>query len=126
MEHQAPPEKVDTWLAPLEMHESGYVPDSRIPLGSTSSEPDTLPSQDLCVGAYVDLMTDGWERWQLTWSSPHGLLFMFTHASSATRSMTRRKLQAMFAQGTLRLVSAHPVVDGALDAVTRAAWRNSP
>jgi hypothetical protein len=73
----------------------------------------------------VDLQGDGWERWQLTWASPHGLLFMFTHASGATRSMTRRKLNAMLGQGSLRLVSAHPVVDGALDAVARAAWRNS-
>jgi hypothetical protein len=29
------------------------------------------------------------------------------------------------AQGSLRLVSSHPVVEGALDAVARAAWRNS-
>ncbi|HEX2544366.1 MAG TPA: DUF1631 family protein, partial [Ramlibacter sp.] len=119
------PERVDTWLAPLEMHESGFVPDARIPLGSTSAEPDALPLQDLAVGSYVDLMTAGWERWQLTWSSPHGLLFMFTHASGATRSMTRRKLHAMTQQGTLRLVSAHPVVEGALDAVAQAAWRNT-
>jgi hypothetical protein len=50
---------------------------------------------------------------------------MFTHASGSTRSMTRRKLDGMLGQGSLRLVSAHPVVDGALDAVARAAWRNS-
>lgn len=124
-EPEPPPERVDTWLAPLEMHESGFLPDSRIPLGATTSEPDALPMQDLAVGAYVDLMSDGWERWQLTWSSPHGLLFMFTHASGSTRSMTRRKLNSMVQQGTLRLVSAHPVVEGALDAVTRAAWGNS-
>jgi hypothetical protein len=79
----------------------------------------------MAVGAFVDLHGDGWERWQLTWASPHGLLFMFTHAAGATRSMTRRKLNSMIAQGTLRLVSAHPVVDGALDAIARAAWRNS-
>jgi hypothetical protein len=124
-EPEAAPDKVDTWLAPIEMHESGFVPDSKIPLGSTISEPDTLPSQELAIGAFVDLMSDGWERWQLTWASPHGLLFMFTHASGATRSMTRRKLQSMLSHGTLRLVSAHPVVEGALDAVARAAWRNS-
>lgn len=124
-EPQPPPDKVDTWLAPLEMHESGFVPDVAIALGATSSEPDVLPPQELVVGAYVDLMTEGWERWQLTWSSPHGLLFMFTNASGATRSMTRRKLNQMVAQGALRLVSAHPVVDGALDAVASAAWRNS-
>ncbi|HEY0822438.1 MAG TPA: DUF1631 family protein, partial [Ramlibacter sp.] len=124
-EPESPPDKVNTWLAPLEMHESGFVPDSALPLGATAAEPDTLLPQELAVGAYVDLRGDGWERWQLTWASPHGLLFMFTHASGATRSMTRRKLNGMMAQGTLRLVSAHPVVDGALDAVARAAWRNS-
>ena len=124
-EPEPPPDTVNTWLAPIEMHESGFLPDSAIPIGGPVSEPDTLPSQELDIGAYVDLQTDGWERWQLTWASPHGLLFMFTHASGATRSMTQRKLNSMMAQGTLRLVSAHPVVDGALDAVARAAWRNS-
>ena len=99
------------------------MPDSGLPHGA--ADPDTLPPHDLEVGAYVDLLGEGWERWQLTWASPHGLLFMFTHASGTTRSMTRRKLNTMMAQGSLRLVSAHPVVDGALDAVARAAWRNS-
>jgi hypothetical protein len=124
-EPEPAPETVDTWLAPIEMHESGFVPDSAIPPGTRGAEADTLPPQELGVGAYVDLYGDGWERWQLTWASPHGLLFMFTHAGGATRSMTRRKLNSMMVQGTLRLVSAHPVVDGALDAVARAAWRNS-
>jgi hypothetical protein len=124
-EPEAAPERVDTWLAPLEMHESGFVPDAAAALDFTVSEPDTLPPQELEVGAYVDLLSDGWERWQLTWASPHGLLFMFTHSSGTTRSMTRRKLDQMFQQGSLRLVSAHPVVDGALDAVAHAAWRNS-
>jgi hypothetical protein len=119
------PEKVNTWLAPLEMHESGYVPESARPLDAPPSENDTLPPPELEIGAYVDLLGTGWERWQLTWASPHGLLFMFAHASGSTRSMTRRKLHAMMAQGSLRLVSSHPVVEGALDAVARAAWRNS-
>jgi len=120
------PEPVSTWLAPLEMHESGYVPDVPIQLANTSP-PDAhaLPVQDLAVGSYVDLLGNGWERWQLTWASPHGLLFMFTNAGGTTRSMTRRKLDHMLSQGAVRLVSAHPVVDGALDAVARAAWRNS-
>lgn len=121
-EPEPPPEKVATWLAPLEMHESGFVPD---PLAHADSGLDSLPAQELETGAYVDLLGEQWERWQLTWSSPHGLLFMFTHASGATRSMTRRKLQQMTQQGTLRLVSAHPVVDTALDSVAQAAWRNS-
>lgn len=120
-EPEPPPQKVDTWLAPLEMHETGFVPES----GPGAAEPDALPAQDIEVGAFVDLLGDDWERWQLTWASPHGLLFMFTHASGATRSMTRRKLQQMTSDGSLRLVSAHPVVQGALDAVARAAWRNT-
>lgn len=122
---EAAPETTNTWLAPLEMHESGFIPDSAVPPDTDAPAPDALDAQELEVGAFVDLMTDGWERWQLTWASPHGLLFMFTHASGAARSMTRRKLNSMLTQGTLRLVSAHPVVDGALDAVARAAWRNT-
>lgn len=118
------PQKIDTWLAPLEMHESGFVPDVSIGLAATSA-PDPLPVEELAVGSYVDLLGEGWERWQLTWASPHGLLFMFTHATGATRSMTRRKLHQMLGQGTLRLVSGSPVVEGALDAVAQAAWRNS-
>lgn len=121
-EPEAAPEKVDTWLAPLEMHESGFVPDAS---AAPVTGPDTLPPQELEVGAYVDQLGEQWERWQLTWASPHGLLFMFTHSSGTTRSMTRRKLHQMMAQGTLRLVSAHPVVDAALDSVAHAAWRNS-
>ena len=120
------PERVSTWLAPLEMHESGYVADVPITLASTSApDRDALPVEDLAVGSYVDLLGSGWERWQLTWASPHGLLFMFTHAGGGTRSMTRRKLDHLLSQGALRLVSSHPVVEGALDAVARAAWRNS-
>lgn len=129
-EPEPAPGRVDTWLAPLEMHESGFMPEQQaLALAGAAEAPvdpeATLPPRELAVGTYVDLLGEGWERWQLTWSSPHGLLFMFTHASSATRSMTRRRLHQMLADGSLRLVSAHPVVDGALDAVARVAWRNT-
>jgi hypothetical protein len=124
-EPEPPPAAVNTWLAPLEMHESSFVPDSSLVPGVAAAESDGLPAQELEVGAFVDMHAGGWERWQLTWASPHGMLLMFTHASGASRSMTRSKLNGMLAQGTLRLVSSRPVVDGALDAVARAAWRNS-
>ncbi|MDE2605730.1 MAG: DUF1631 family protein [Burkholderiales bacterium] len=124
-EPEPAPETSATWLAPLEIYESGFVPETSAPAGMEASEPDTLPPPDLDVGAYVDLLGERWERWQLTWASPHGLLFMFTHANGTARSMTRRKLNGLLAQGTLRLVSSQPVVEGALDAVARAAWRNS-
>jgi hypothetical protein len=126
------PARVDTWLAPLEMHESGFMPDvlpsaaaALAAAAAPEPEVDALGSAELAVGTYVDLLGEGWERWQLTWTSPHGLMFMFTHAGGTTRSMTRRKLQQMLAQGTLRLVSAQPVVEGALDAVAQVAWRNT-
>ncbi|WP_186510727.1 DUF1631 family protein [Caenimonas sedimenti] len=124
-ETPAPPG--DTWLAALEAHDSGFVP---LPAVSSAAEhpvwPPELPGIDLQPGAWVDLLgATGWERWQLTWASPHGLLFMFTDATGTARSMTRRSLQDRLAGGSLRTVSAHTVVDGALDAVARVAWRNS-
>lgn len=119
------PLRPDTWLAPREAYDSGFVsgPGSR-PV-APPAEPDALPPIELPTGAWVDLLAEEWERWQLTWASPHGLLFMFTHANGATRSMTRHRLQQMLVQGQVRLVSAQAVVDGALDAVAQTAWRNS-
>lgn len=119
------PPRSDTWLAPLEAHDAGFVPDQEQHSVWGGGEVESLPSVDLQTGAWVDLLGQGWERWQLTWNSPHGLLFMFTHPGGATRSMTRRKLQQMLAEGGLRLVSTQAVVDGALDAVAQAAWHNS-
>jgi hypothetical protein len=117
----------DTWLAALEAHDSGFV-SLRSGFGSAEPTewPPELPDVDLQPGAWVDLLgAAGWERWQLSWSSPHGRLYMFTDAAGTTRSMTRRNLQDHLAGGSLRTISAHAVVDGALDAVARVAWRNS-
>ncbi|MGV3570172.1 MAG: DUF1631 family protein [Ramlibacter sp.] len=121
------PPRSPTWLAPGEAHDSGFVPEQVLAFGTAPWEPDTLPPVDLEPGAWVELLGEAGEsaRWQLSWASPHGLLFMFTHASGASRSMTRRRLQQMLAEGALRLVSTRAVVDGALDAVAHEAWRNS-
>ncbi|MDB5751784.1 MAG: hypothetical protein JWP65_2205, partial [Ramlibacter sp.] len=121
------PARAPTWLAPGEAHDSGFLPEQVLPFGSAPWEPDTLPPMELEPGAWVELLGEGGEptRWQLSWASPHGLLFMFSHASGASRSMTRRRLQQMLADGSLRLVSLRAVVDGALDAVAHEAWRNS-
>lgn len=123
------PAQVPTWLAPAEAHDSGFVPEPAVPFGAQRWEADILPPLELEPGAWVELLGtvagEGWDRWQLTWASPHGLLVLFAHATGATRSMTRRRLQQMQAKGALRLVSTGAVVDGALDAVAREAWRNS-
>jgi hypothetical protein len=121
------PPRTDTWLAPLEVHDSGFVHEfaSSLPEPASQEPPESLPPLDLQHGAWVELLGERWERWQLTWASPHGLLFLFTQGGGVSRSMTRRRLQHMMAEGTLRLVTAHGVVDGALDAVAQVAWHNS-
>jgi hypothetical protein len=119
------PAHAPTWLAPLEIYDSGFVPHQAPEEEPGGGEGGPLPPLDLQPGSWVDVHAEGWERWQLTWSSPHGMLFMFTHAGGTTRSMTRRKVHQMLADGTLRLVSSQAVIEGALDAVARAAWRNS-
>ena len=119
------PPGAGTWLAPIEMHDSGFVPELRALSGGDRPEPETLPPVELRPGTWVELPGEGWERWQLTWASPHGLLFLFVQANGASRSMTRRRLQEMLADGSLRLVATQAVVDGALDAVVAAAWKNS-
>ena len=131
----------DAWLAPTEAQHSGFVntQQSEMPQplfqatqpafsGTVPAAPEVeapLPDIGLAPGAWVELFDGRWDRWQLTWASPHGTLFLFTHASGKTQSMTRRLVQRMVSSGVLRLVSAQAVVDGALDAVAQEALRNS-
>lgn len=123
------------WLAPREAQQSGFMEmpeafrhsmpgtgDSR--LDSMSGVP--LSDANVKIGAWVELLHEGqWQRTQLTWSSPHGSLFLFTNAAGGTQSMTRRLLDALLTEGKLRVVAVQPVVDGALDAVAEKAMRNS-
>ncbi|MEO7547290.1 MAG: DUF1631 family protein [Ramlibacter sp.] len=137
----------ESWLAPSEAQHSGFMetdqPGNARPLfqatqpgfGPTRPPQDVADDHDsgiapalpgLQAGAWVDLLVDGgWARYQLTWSSPHGTLFMFTANAGKTHSMTRRLLDKMLAAGTLRMVSGQAVVDVALDAVAHTAFRNS-
>jgi hypothetical protein len=81
---------------------------------------------ELPIGSWVELLTNGqWVRTQLTWSSPHGTLFLFTSAFGTTQSMTRRSRDKLVDAGKLRLISDHAVVEVALDAVAQEAMRNS-
>jgi hypothetical protein len=135
-------ENDDAWLAPTEAKESGFIhtdfsDDAPQPLfqptqpGFSDTRPrgevdSQLPEVGLPVGSWVELFADGgWARWQLTWSSPHGTLFMFTHPDGRTQSMTRRLLDKMMGTGMLRLVASQAVVEGALDFVAQTALSNS-
>ncbi|MBC5765934.1 DUF1631 family protein [Ramlibacter albus] len=129
---------VETWLAPAEAQQSNFLALQSVPqaLGAVTQPGfiDTAPGaaetalteHGLLPGAWVDMFIGGaWGRWQLTWTSPHNTLFMFTHSSGRSQSMARRLVQKMLIAGALKLVSAQGVVDGALDAVADKALRNS-
>ena len=98
------------------------APSAQVPAGQA----DVAVVHDLPLGSWVELkVNDEWVRTQLTWSSPHGTLFLFTSVFGTTQSMTRRSRDRLVALGNLRLISGQPVVDVALDAVAQAALRNS-
>jgi hypothetical protein len=143
----------EPWLAPAEARDSGFM-DTRDFDGAAAGAPDfeatqpgfvdtqpasgwrsrasaAEPSGDvgnelIPEGAWVEFIVDRRvRRTQLTWTSPHRTLFMFTDAEGGTHSMTRRSVQRLLAEGGLRVVSDQAVVDEALDAVAATAMRNS-
>lgn len=139
------------WVAPAEAKASGFMELMeelpRAPAGapvllpamaavtpeSITVQPLYRPTDEvalagvaLSVGAWVELQVNGvWMRTQLSWASPHDTLFLFTNTYGQTKSMTRRLRDKMFALGSMRMVSAQPVIEDALDAVAQTAMRNS-
>jgi len=132
-----PVEDGNPWVAPSEAQDSNFldIPDEAPPTttaATTILSPVVPPvasgpgAGGLPLGSWVELHTNGeWVRTQLTWASPHGTLFLFTSAAGSTQSMTRRTHDKLVAAGQLRVISAQPVVDGALDAVAQQAMKNS-
>jgi len=129
----------EPWVAPEEAVSSNFIEINDLPAstGATvdaatvvsavapvGSRPEAL--YELPLGSWIELKSGGqWSRTQLTWSSPHGTLFLFTNSVGATQSMTRRSCDKLIAAGHLRLISGQPVVEEALDAVAKVALRNS-
>ena len=70
------------------------------------------PYAEFVIGAWVELITNGRVvLTQLTWSSPHGTLFLFTAPDASTQSMTRRMRDKLASEGSLRVIqppSARP------------------
>ncbi|HEY8050365.1 MAG TPA: DUF1631 family protein [Ramlibacter sp.] len=121
----------DAWLAPNEAQDSGFI-DTHAALlqmrhSSAAQEAElAAPSDQFQPGAWFEMITaSGWERFQVTWASPHGTLFIFTGKSGEPQSMTRQLLSKLLETGAMKLVSGQAVVDGALDAVAERALRNS-
>lgn len=138
----APEHDSEPWIAPSEAKESGYIESSLAPepqsaaatlapAGNESAHgaaaPDsTIGHPTLALGTWVELLVAGkWERTQLSWIGAHGTLFLFTSPSSRTQSMTKRLLDKLIEQGSMRVLTQQTVIDGALDAVAEAAMRNS-
>lgn len=134
----------EVWLEPTEARESGLVDlfadvgepaqptfDKTRPLPSDAVKPSSGPAvagvhDALRAGAWADLFIDGaWSRWQLSWSTPHSLLFMFTNGAGKSKSMTRSMLDKMVAIGALRVVSEQSVLASAFEAVAEQALRNT-
>lgn len=93
---------------------------------AATAPPAALDGVQLQAGQFVEVMVRGhWTRWQLTWASPHELLYMFTDAQGRPESMTRQILEQLLALGAMRLLPVASLVDGALDAVARDALENS-
>lgn len=146
---------VEMWLDGVEVQESGYVdfPGLETDLEHVASaeaaqqevlareqanqaaEDEDAPGEvtaaagrpdELRVGTWVEILTRGeWVRAQLTWSSPHATLFMFTSGRGQAHSMSRRTLDRLRSSDHLRIVADRPVVDEALDQVAQAALKNS-
>ncbi|MDE2418758.1 MAG: DUF1631 family protein [Burkholderiales bacterium] len=130
----------EPWVAPEEAKSSNFIEIADLP-GPNDSAAAMAPASasaavqaveppaaldELPLGSWVELKSSGqWMRTQLTWASPHGTLFLFTNSVGATQSMTRRSCDKLMAAGHLRMVSGQPVVEVALDAVAKAALRNS-
>lgn len=142
-----PPEQEDEepWMPRTEARDSCLMEDAFPDAPETSTQPafqETRPLQRdwadvkaemagqhkgvLPVGTWVDILQEGQAlRWQITWASPHGTLFLFTGGNGRSLSMTKRGLERLQEQGRLRVVADHGVVDEALDEVARQAWLNS-
>jgi hypothetical protein len=131
----------EPWVTPEEAEASNFVnlqdlvasgtplvhsgeSESHTPAGDSSQSPGanyTFPD-DLPLGSWMELLVDGkWVRTQLTWASPHGTLYLFTSATGASHSMTRRSRDRLVSAGNLRMVFGTPAADGALVAMVQAA-----
>ncbi|QCB46036.1 DUF1631 family protein [Hydrogenophaga sp. PAMC20947] len=128
------------WMHASEAKESGFMEDAFIleqPVFEDTQpmSRDGLPEEasalvtsmdQLHPGAWFDLREDqNLTRCQLTWSSPHGTLFLFTGPGQRSISLTQRGAERMIALGRLRVVADHGLVQDALDAVARQALLSS-
>ncbi len=153
-QQRSTPAAAQTWLAPDEARDSGFMDDlggapgePTLPMDFPSTEPMDLldratqtgqaplgdapaPAEltldQLQPGDWVELLaSDHWTRLQLAWVNESATLCLFSSASGSNHSMTRRMFDRLVAQAQLRAVAQGPVVERAFDAVAELAMRNS-
>lgn len=79
------------------------APNSR-PVGGSLQLPWSVA--DLATGAWVEMLVNRvWLRAQLNWVSPQRTLFMFVSRGGLAHSMSRRSLERLRLQGSIRWVS---------------------
>jgi hypothetical protein len=135
----APP-PAQPWMGPSETADTGFMSEpflepAQDDFADTQPQFDADPASPvgpgaakLEAGAWVSLQNDDGapaQRLQLTWSSPHGTMYLFNGPNGQTVSMTRRSFDKLSLAGRLTLVAAHSVVDDALDGVVDVAVLNS-
>lgn len=123
------PENVAAPEAAAEEERREQLAEARAPQPAAETSPaDAVPiaPEDLRIGAWVEILIKGeWVRAQLTWSSPHATLFMFTSIGGTAHSMSRRTMDKLRLNGQLHVVADRPVVDEALDQIAQAALKNT-
>jgi hypothetical protein len=116
-------EEAGFWIPDDEAAQAVYLPDDAKSPGEVAQQPWSVG--DLTTGVWVELVVEGvWLRAQLTWASPHRTLFMFVSRTGLAHSMSRRTMERLRMQGSIRFVSDGHVVDNALDAVAQTALEN--
>jgi hypothetical protein len=118
------------WLDSREAQESGYLPEDALepqrPASLDAMDDGPARAAEMRPGTWVELFVRGeWVRAQLTWSSPHSTLLMFTSQSGSAHSMSRRTLDRLRARGEVKVIAERNVVEEALDQVAKAALKNS-
>ncbi|WOI47061.1 DUF1631 family protein [Acidovorax sp. BLS4] len=99
METIVPPESLYGSL-----HEPGVADE-----GGDAAASGAEATNDFPLGSWVELISNQRAvHTQLTWSSPHHTLFLFTAADGSTQSMTRRMRDKLMAEGALRVLPGPP------------------
>lgn len=119
-------EGIDLAGFPVAFDEAGAAthpaPSSR-PVSGSVQRPWSVA--DLTTGAWVDMFVNRvWLRAQLNWVSPQRTLFMFVSHAGLAHSMSRRTMERLRLQGSIRLVSDDHEVDNVPGFAAPALWQS--